>query len=99
MYMLSLYSIYTQKVRQAARLLKDSPEEMRRTIKRLARISGTEPPLKHLKLDIDHLSNLQYYNIDIYLLLTSIAMIHLWICATLSMRMIEFFTALKKKTD
>ncbi|KAL6737601.1 hypothetical protein Aduo_011228 [Ancylostoma duodenale] len=92
-------SAYTQKVRQAARLLKGSPQEMRRTIKRLARISGTEPPLKHLKLDIDHLNNFQYYNIDIYLLLLSIVLVHLWICASLSMRMAEFFTALKKKTD
>ncbi|RCN32697.1 UDP-glucoronosyl and UDP-glucosyl transferase [Ancylostoma caninum] len=92
-------STYTQKVRQAARLLKGSPEEMRHTIKRLARISGTEPPLKHLKLDIDHLNNIQYYNIDIYLLLLSVVLVHLWISASLSIRMTKFFTALKKKTD
>ncbi|KAK6029003.1 UDP-glucoronosyl and UDP-glucosyl transferase [Ostertagia ostertagi] len=62
-------SAYTQRVRQAARLLKGSPEEMRRKIKRFARISGSEPPLNHLKLDIGHLNNFQYYNIDIYLFL------------------------------
>ncbi|KAK6751912.1 hypothetical protein RB195_003372 [Necator americanus] len=58
-------STYSQNVRQAARLLRGSPEEMRRTIKRLARISGSEPPLNHLKLDLDHLNNFQYYNIDV----------------------------------
>ncbi|KJH48627.1 UDP-glucoronosyl and UDP-glucosyl transferase [Dictyocaulus viviparus] len=60
-------SVYTQRVRQAARLLKGSPQEMRQTIKKLARVSATEPLLSHLKLDIHHLNDLQYYNIDVYL--------------------------------
>ncbi|VDM58486.1 unnamed protein product [Angiostrongylus costaricensis] len=57
-------SVYTLRVRQAARLLKGSPEEMRQTIRRLAQVSATEPALNHLKLDIRHLNSLQYYNID-----------------------------------
>uniref|UniRef100_A0A0K0D2B5 UDP-glucuronosyltransferase n=1 Tax=Angiostrongylus cantonensis TaxID=6313 RepID=A0A0K0D2B5_ANGCA len=57
-------SVYTLRVRQAARLLKGSPEEMRQTIRKLAQISATETALNHLKLDIRHLNSLQYYNID-----------------------------------
>ncbi|KAE9419207.1 hypothetical protein Angca_009097, partial [Angiostrongylus cantonensis] len=62
-------SVYTLRVRQAARLLKGSPEEMRQTIRKLAQISATETALNHLKLDIRHLNSLQYYNIDVYLLI------------------------------
>lgn len=64
--LVSRFSEYTLRVRQAARLLRGSPEEMRRKIKKLARISGSEPPLSHLRLDIDHLNDLQYYNLDVY---------------------------------
>ncbi|KAK6062037.1 UDP-glucoronosyl and UDP-glucosyl transferase, partial [Cooperia oncophora] len=74
-------SSYTKRVRQAARLLRGSPEEMRRKIKRLARVSGSEPPLNHLKLDIGHLNNFQYYNIDVYLFL----------CLTFSFSIIMFY--------
>ncbi|KHJ83710.1 hypothetical protein OESDEN_16589 [Oesophagostomum dentatum] len=92
-------STYTQKARQAARLLKGSPKEMRRTIKKLARISGTEPPLKHLKLDLDHLNNLQYYNIDVYLVPFCILFVYLWFCINIVMRVSDYFRASKKKTD
>ncbi|ETN80065.1 UDP-glucoronosyl and UDP-glucosyl transferase [Necator americanus] len=92
-------STYSQNVRQAARLLRGSPEEMRRTIKRLARISGSEPPLNHLKLDLDHLNNFQYYNIDVYLLIFSVILVHIWICTKISSRMTEFYITWKTKID
>ncbi|KAJ1372340.1 hypothetical protein KIN20_034473 [Parelaphostrongylus tenuis] len=92
-------SVYTMRVRQAARLLRGSPEEMRQTIRKLVEVSATEPPLNHLKLDINHLNSLQYYNIDVYLFIFAIlsifALSYCSFCRQLTRRLLVS----KKKDD
>uniref|UniRef100_A0A7I4Z768 UDP-glucuronosyltransferase n=1 Tax=Haemonchus contortus TaxID=6289 RepID=A0A7I4Z768_HAECO len=93
-------SAYTMRVRQAARLLKGSPEEMRRKVKRLVRISGSEPPLNHLKLDIDHLNHVQYYNIDVYIFFGALFCFSILVFYYLTVWTVQtILFSMKKKSD
>ncbi|CAD6194668.1 unnamed protein product [Caenorhabditis auriculariae] len=62
-------SSYTRSARRAARILKGTRPSVRREIARLAKVSGSEPQLHHLRLNADHLNYIEYYNIDVYLVL------------------------------
>ncbi|CAI4222143.1 unnamed protein product [Auanema sp. JU1783] len=68
-------SVYLLKARQAARVLKGSSRLMKNEIQRVVRLSGSEPTLNHLKLDLDHLNTLQYFNVDVYLIFSCFIML------------------------
>ncbi|PAV61366.1 hypothetical protein WR25_26374 [Diploscapter pachys] len=63
-----IQNTYVQNAQHASRLLTGHIHRSREELLRLVRLSGSSPPLLHLRLNHGHLSLLQYYNVDVYLL-------------------------------